>query len=102
MASERFKLDSAISARLFLTQSFMASARRYGRSAIRMLFCKISEHILDEILMSGKVQIIVSAYYFTFGRNRSSKYIHTTLILDLSRSDVWLQLEHFSARNQAM
>ena len=33
--------------------------RRYGRSAIRMLFCKISEHILDEILISGKVQIMV-------------------------------------------
>ena len=46
---------------------------RYGRSAIKMLFCKISEHILDEILISGKVQIIVSADYFTFGRNRSSK-----------------------------
>ena len=51
------------------------TARWYGRSAIRMLFCKISEHILDEILISGKVQIIVSADYFTFGRNRSSKYI---------------------------
>ena len=25
------------------------TSRRYGRSAIRMLFCKISEHILDEI-----------------------------------------------------
>ena len=25
-----------------------------------MLFCKISEHILDEILISGKVQIVVS------------------------------------------
>ena len=48
---------------------------RYGRSAIRMLFCKISEHILDEILISGKVQIIVSADYFMFGRNRLSKYI---------------------------
>ena len=43
--------------------------RRYGRSAIRMLFCKISEHILDEILISGKVQIIVSADYVMFGRN---------------------------------
>ena len=42
-------------------------ARRYGCSAIRMLFCKISEHILDEILISGKVQIIVSADYFMFG-----------------------------------
>ena len=48
---------------------------RYGRSAIRMLFCNISEHILDEILISGKVQIIVSAEYFKFGRNRLSKYI---------------------------
>ena len=50
-------------------------ARRYRRSAIRMLLCKISKHILDEILISGKVQIIVSDDYFTFGRNRLSKYI---------------------------
>jgi len=50
-------------------------AHQYGHSAIRMLFCKISEHILDEILISGKVQIKVSADYFMFGRNRLSKYI---------------------------
>ena len=43
-----------------------AKTRRYERSAIRMLFCNISEHILDEILISGKVQIIVSADYFMF------------------------------------
>jgi len=46
-----------------------------------MLFCKISEHILDEILIFGKVQIIVSTDYFT----KPIVKLHATLTLEFSR-----------------
>ena len=57
-----------------------SGASRYGLSAIRMLFCKISEHILDEILIFGKVQIIVSTDYFT----KPIVKLHATLTLEFS------------------
>ena len=64
-----------------------------------MRFCMKSEHILDEILIFGKVQIIVSAHgQLNISRSdktdRRSKYTGIRIFANFhDRTDVWLQLE---------